>query len=398
MLRPLYVAMCLGLLAGISPTVAQSISPATPSKAGLARPTMPTRDPNTPGYVQAKELPDGTNAPPNADGNFILGPTHNPAPQMTMQKGVPQGTVFEFTMKSADSKLYPGIAREPGTFGTPDPSNPAKLVVTTSHPAPYTRRVAVYVPQQYVPGTVAPFIVGADGPDRELFTALDNLIAAHRVPVMIAISIANGSGDAQGSERGLEYDTMSGRYAEFVEKEVLPLVEARYKVKLTRDPDGRATMGGSSGGSAAFAMAWYHPELYHRVLTYSGTYVNQQWPYNPQTPHGAWEFHEHLIPNSPAKPLRIWMEVGDRDLLNPNVMRDHMHDWVVANENMARALAAKGYHYQFVFARNAGHTDRAVKLQTLPEALEYVWQGCPLAGTKRRFDGGVRSAAEELRF
>ena len=108
-------------------------------------------------------------------------------------------------------------------------------------------------------------------------------------------------------------------------------------------------MGGSSGGSCALIMAWYHPELYHRVLTYSGTYVNQQWPYNPATPHGAWEFHEHLIPDSPAKPLRIWLEVGDRDLFNPNVMRDNMHDWVVANENMAKVLAAKGYHYQFVF-------------------------------------------------
>ena len=133
---------------------------------------------------------------------------------------------------------------------------------------------------------------------------------------MIAISISNGGGDAQGSERGLEYDTMSGLYAEFVEKEVLPLVEKQYNVKLTKDPDGRATMGGSSGGSCALIMAWYHPELYHRVLTYSGTYVNQQWPLNPETPHGAWEFHEHLIPNTPAKPLRIWMEVGDRDNFN----------------------------------------------------------------------------------
>ena len=68
------------------------------------------------------------------------------------------------------------------------------------------------------------------------------------------------------------------------------------------------------------------------------------------------------------------MEVGDFDLLNPNVMRDGMHDWVLANENLARALAAKHYHYQFVFARNAGHVDHATKLQTLPEALEYVWQ------------------------
>ncbi len=301
---------------------------------------------------------------------------------MIAQPGVPQGTVVEFNMNSADSKIYPGIARDGNTFGTPDPADPAKLVVTTSHPAPYTRHVAVYVPRQYVSGSAAPFLVGADGPDRALFTALDNLIAEHRVPVMVAISIGNGGGDAQGSERGLEYDTMSGRYAEFVENEVLPQVEVQAHVKLTRDPEGRATMGGSSGGSCALIMAWYHPELYHRVLTYSGTYVNQQWPSNPETPHGAFEFHEHLIPKTPAKPLRIWMEVGDRDLLNPNAMRDNMHDWVVANEEMARVLAAKGYHYQFVFARNAGHVDHGVKQQTLPEALEYVWEGYPIAGAK----------------
>jgi enterochelin esterase family protein len=355
----------------------------TPPPAPPARPTPPTRDPHTPGYVTAKELPDGANAPADADGNFIIGPTHNPAPEMTVQEGVPQGTIYNFTMNSSDSKLYPGIAREPGTFGTADPNDPAKLIVTTSHPAPYTRRVAVYVPKQYVPGTAAPFIVGADGPDPLLFTALDNLIAQKRVPVMIAISISNGSGDAQGSERGLEYDTMSGRYAEFVETEILPLVEKQYNVKLTKDPEGRATMGGSSGGSCALIMAWYHPELYHRVLTYSGTYVNQQWPPNPETPGGAWEFHRRLIPESPVKPIRLWMEVGDRDLYGPNVMRDNMHDWVVANENMAKVLAAKGYHYQFVFAKNAGHTDRTVKQQTLAEALEYLWQGYGVAKPRK---------------
>ena len=273
----------------------------TPPPATPPRPAPPTRDPHTPGYVTAKELPDGTVPPPDADGNFIIGPTHNPAPEMTVQDGVPQGTVFNFTMNSADSKIYPGIARDAGTFGTPDPNDPAKLIVTTSHPAPYTRRSPSTCPKQYVPGTAAPFIVGADGPDQLLFTALDNLIAQKRVPVMIAISIGNGSGDAQGSQRGLEYDTMSGRYAEFVETEVLPLVEKQCNVKLTKDPDGRATMGGSSGGSAALIMAWYHPELYHRVLTYSGTYVNQQWPPNAETPHGAWEFHETPDPEQPGE-------------------------------------------------------------------------------------------------
>jgi enterochelin esterase family protein len=222
MFRLLSIACLIGLT-----SIAQTRPP---------RPTPPTRDPKTPGYVAAKELPDGANAPPKADGNFILGPTHDPAPEMTVREGVPQGAVFTFTMESGDSKIYPGIARDADTFGKPDPADPAKLIVTTSHPAPYTRRVTVYVPKQYVPGTAAPFIVGADGPDKTLFTVLDNLIAQHRVPAMIAISIGNGSGDAQGSERGLEYDTMSGLYAEFVEKEVLPLVEKQYSVKLTKIP------------------------------------------------------------------------------------------------------------------------------------------------------------------
>jgi iron(III)-enterobactin esterase len=381
-----------GILAGLGTVLAQGTTPPPPQTAGPPpaqtaappRPTPPTRDPNSPGFVPKKELPDGTVAPPDQDGNFIVGPTHPPAPETIVPEGGLQGTVYNFTMSSADSKIYPGIARDAGTFGTPDPADPAKLVVTTSRPAPYTRRVAVYVPKQYVPGTVAPFIVGADGPDQLLFTALDHLIPQKRVPVMIAISIGNGSGDAQGSQRGLEYDTMSGRYAEFVETEVLPLVEKEANVTLTKDPDGRATMGGSSGGSAAFIMAWYRNDLYHRVLAYSITAVNQQWPPSADTPHGAWELHERLIPNSPVKPIRVWLAVGDRDLLNPNVMRDNMHDWVLASENMARVLAAKGYKYQYSFVRNAGHTDRAMKMQTLPAALEWLWRGYPIDGKSPR--------------
>jgi len=124
-------------------------------------------------------------------------------------------------------------------------------------------------------------------------------------------------------------------------------------------------------------MAWFHTELYHRVLTYSGTYVNLQRPTDPKLPHGAWELHENLIPKSPVKPIRIWFHVSDKDNKGPD--DDVMHDWVVANENMAKVLTEKGYHYQFVFARNAGHTDRAVKEQTLPEALEYIWQGYPIS-------------------
>jgi enterochelin esterase-like enzyme len=315
------------------------------------------------------------NPPVDADGDFLIGPEYVRAPELDAIEGVPRGAVNRLTMRSADSKIYPGITKVPPL----GPANftPPDLTRVQVYPKSYTRTVTVYVPAQYAPGTPAPFIVTQDGPDKVLPTVLDNLIAQHRVPAMVAVMVQNGGGDAQGSERGLEYDTMSGRYAEFIQSEVLPLVEANCGVLLTKDPDGRATMGGSSGAAAAFTMAWYHPELFRRVISYSGTFVNQASPFNPEAPHGAWEYHEHFIPQNPRRPIRIWMQVGDRDLYNPNSLRDGMHDWVDANNRMAVALKAKGYHYQYVFCLDAGHVDRKAREQTLPQALEWVWRGYP---------------------
>jgi enterochelin esterase-like enzyme len=296
-----------------------------------------------------------TPAGPLADGDFKIGPPYKDAAELTVKEDVPKGTLHEFTMTSEESKIYPGLR------------------------GPYKRKVAVYVPRQYKEGAAAPFIVVQDGLSytRTLPGVLDNMIHERRLPVMVAVFINSGGGDGKGSERGLEYDTLSEKYAAFVEAEVLPRVEKDYKVTLNRDPEGRATMGGSSGGAAAFTMAWFRPDLYRRVLTYSGTYVDQQSPKNADTPHGAWEYHEHLIPGSDAKPLRVWLQVGDKD---NGYQRDEasLHNWVLANQRMAAALKAKGYHYRYVFSAGAGHVDRKVVNQTLPEALLWLWQGYPI--------------------
>ncbi|MFM2287475.1 MAG: hypothetical protein RL684_618 [Pseudomonadota bacterium] len=369
----------------------------------------PTHDPHSPGYPGATELPDGVLPTTSAQGNFIIGPTHAAAPE-TATQDVPKGRVITFTMNSEDSVIYnPGLVRDTPIKQDPTfPDDPSNLMVSTSHPGTWTRSISVYVPKQLAGGAASPFIVVGDGGQRDatIFTVLDNLIGRKKLPPMIAITIQAGGQDAQGSERGLEYDTVSGTYAEFVEREVLPLVERTAGVKLSHDPDARATMGFSSSAAAAFAMAWFHPELYHRVLGYSPTMVNQQWPHSTALRGGAWEFHSGwagpkdgpllnamgfgaptladrtlglpLIGTSAPKPIRVWFEVGDRDLWYPvDNMDDGMHDWVLASENMARALAARGYAYQFVFARNAAHVDGPTLSQTLALALQWVWNGYP---------------------
>jgi enterochelin esterase family protein len=337
----------------------------------------PTRKFDDAGAPPFKVLKTGENPPLDANDNFVIGPEYVTAPERKQVAGVPQGKVQSFVIDSKDTKLMnPGIARK--VFGTVDPKNPKTLIVDT-HNMDYKRPITVYIPAQYTPGSEAPFMVMHDGPkdkpSADLTNTLDNLIAQKRIPPIIFITVANGGGDAQGHQRGKEYDNMNGQFAEYIETEVLPRVEKNCNVKLTKDPDGRAVMGNSSGGSAALIMAWFRNDLYHRVLTTSGTFVNQAWPFDPQFPDGAWGFHETLIPTSPKKPIRIFISVGDADLLNPNVMRDDMHDWVEANHRMAKVLKAKGYEYQYLFCRGSGHSVGNAKAQFLPHAIEWVWKG-----------------------
>ncbi len=406
---------------GVVPVGSNTTDAAAPffiDTAGLDLHTVPpTRDPANPRYVKATELPDGTLPPAGAEGNFIIGPTHKAAAETSIQDTTPHGKLYSFSISSADSTIYnPGVIRDDppncrnGSVNSAStaPGDRSNMIVTTSHPGLWKRTIDVYVPSQYTAGSEAPFIVFGDGgatgsyPGRDLFNTIDSLIAQHRIPSMIAIGIAAGGQDAQGSERGREYDTVSGAYAEWIEREVLPLVERNSGAKLTKDPDGRATMGISSSGAAAFTMAWFHPELYHRVLAYSPTMVNQQWPHDPSLRGGAWEYHSDwtgpsepnstvtvntvaptdagtgapLIAKAAPKPIRFWFEVGDRDLFYPVAnIADGMHDWVLADELMAKALEARSYHYQFVLARNATHVDRPTVAQTLPAALEWVWRG-----------------------
>lgn len=291
---------------------------------------------------------------------FTIGPDYTDAPELSVKPGVPRGSIHDFTMKSEDSRIYKGIAK--GKKGK----------------VPYQRKVAVYVPAKLDRKKPAPFLIAQDGGwyRGDLPKALDTLIHEKRVPAMVAILIDSGGGDAQGSQRGLEYDTVSDVYAKFVEKEVLPRVEKECGVRLSTDPEARATMGGSSGAAAAFTMAWFRPDLYRRVLSYSGTYCNQQWPVNNRTPHGAWEYHETLIPRARPKPIRVWLQVSERDNGHD---RDEtsFHNWVRANRLMADSLKEKGYAYRFVFSRNAGHVDGRVTRQTLPGALEWLWKGYP---------------------
>jgi len=309
------------------------------------------------------------------NGNHVIGPEYKLHPDLT-DKGNPKGKYFEFSMKLADSKIFRGDDK------TLEPRKPVREA----------RKIFVYVPAAYKDGTKAPVLISTDGPSRMklIRNALDNLTISkdpkRKIPAFIAISVQNGGNDSKGSQRGLEYDTMSDRHARFLNDEVLPAVlnhpeiKAAYpKIAFTKNPWGKAVMGCSSGGAAALTAGWFRPDLFRRLITYSGTFVDQQdddAPEEAKYPLGAWEYHSSmkLIQNNEKKPLRIFTHVSENDLRAKDPEETY-HNWVMANERTAVALKAKGYDYRYVFSKATRHCDKKVFEHTLADTLVWMWRG-----------------------
>ena len=281
------------------------------------------------------------------DGTFQIAQPFKQAPEESDHAGVAKGQIVSFTM--ANSKTF----------------------------ADGSRKVAVYVPAGYVSGTEVPFMVAQDGVNPQGATSfglddlrplLDNMIADGRLPMMAAVFV-----DPAG-QRSVEYDTVSDKYYQFVETELLPAAIEQVQTKsnltlnLTKDPQGRGAFGGSSGGSAAVTMGWFHPESYTRILTISGSFVGLQ--KSTDYPNGCADYPKHLIAETPIKPLRVFLEAGSNDLNSPT--------WRNANDTTAMALSAKGYHYRYLQAAGAVHEDDGARRQYLPEAMLWLWRGYPI--------------------
>jgi len=265
--------------------------------------------------------------------DYPLGPDSQP------QSGVPQGEVKKFTLEA--SQLFPGTKRD----------------------------WWLYVPKQYDPSKPACAMVFFDGggfvkPDGQFRAPVvfDNLIAKKEMPVTVGIFIspgivaATGEGTKDRSNRSYEYDSMGDINARFIVEEIIP--EARKQVKLTDDPAGWGTCGTSSGGIAAFTLAWEKPDHFRKVISYIGSFANIR---------GGFDYPA-LIRKSKdkPKPLRVFLQDGAADL-------DNLHGhWPLSNKDMAASLKFAGYDYKFEFG-TGGHSGKQGGA-ILPDVLRWLWR------------------------
>lgn len=259
-------------------------------------------------------------------------------PDSMLQEGVPQGDVIQRHLKN--EKFYPGTERD----------------------------YWIYVPKQYKANQPACLMVFQDAelylsPDVNAPIVFDNLIHKQEMPVTIGVFVNPGDKGTGmpiwgGTDnRSLEYDSLDDHYARFLLEELLPEIEKDYNI--TKDPIGRAICGISSGGICAFTVAWERPDAFSKVVSHCGSFTNVRGGHN----------YPSLIRRSPAKPLRVFLQSGTNDF---NLV---FGNWPIANQDMASALAYKGYDYQFVFGEG-GHTLKHGGA-IFPDTLRWLWRDYP---------------------
>ncbi len=275
--------------------------------------------------------------PPEDIDNYEPGPDSKPQP------GVPKGKTFSFAFEG--SKFFPGTSRT----------------------------VTVYVPAQYKADKPACVYVGLDSLGFNVPVVFDNLINRGEMPVTIAVGVSEGvvapanEKEAPRFNRSFEFDGLNDSLARCIEEEVFPEVEKRLTpdglpIKLSRDPNDRCAGGGSTGGIAAFTLAWERPDCFRRVFSAIGTFVGMR----------GGDRYPVLVRKTDPKPIRVFQQDGERDqwMGGPEV-----GDWWMGNKTLDRALEFAGYDHRHVWGTGPHSNKHANAI--FPDAMRYLWKGWP---------------------
>jgi enterochelin esterase family protein len=242
----------------------------------------------------------------------------------------------------------------------------------------------VYVPAQYDPAQPAAIMIFNDGQammaepgDVQAHHVLDNLIFRREIPVMLAVFINPGRRPDQpeptprdwgdrNTNRPDEYNPPNDKYARVIVEELMPALKAEYNI--SPDPELHGIMGASSGGCAAFAVAWFRPNDFRKVITFVGSFTDLRGQY----------IYPELVMESEKKPIRIFMQDGRND--NRALRGDSYNpkrDWFLQNVRLMQALTKKGYEVNYVWG--IGNHGQKQGGAIFPDMMRWLWRDQPVS-------------------
>jgi len=286
-------------------------------------------------------------------------------PNSYARPGVPQGHITEKLVHT--SKLYEGMQSDYWVYvpAQYDPAVPAALMVWQDGERYITRNVEEacrLCPSMY-----------------RLQEVTDNLIFEKKIPVMIHVFVSPGSVNGR-SLRSILYDTVSDKYGQFLLDELLPEVYAKYNIR--KDAYSRAIQGQSSGGIAAFTVAYNRPEQFSRVYTVVGSFTALQW--KPGELDGG-NIYPFKVRREPKRNIRVWMSDGSED------QEAGSGSWPLQNIQLANSLKLKEYDFHFSFGGNTHNASHAAS--QLPECLTWLWRDYDPAKSEQTFEQSAEEKA-----
>jgi enterochelin esterase family protein len=276
-----------------------------------------------------------------------------------------------FYQLGPDSQPHAGVPR--GRIVGPN-TLPSAVFPGTQH------TYYVYVPAQYDPSQPVPVIILNDGQammaepgDVQAQNVFDNLIYRREIPVMIGVFINPGRRPDQPepvptdwgdktTNRADEYNPPTDRYARVIVDELMPALRKEYNI--TSDPNLHAIMGASSGGCAAFGVAWFRPDDFRKVITFVGSFTDIRGEY----------VYPELVAASERKPIRIFLQDGRNDNRN---LSDPNRDWFHQNVRLVKALTDKGYEVNYTWG--IGNHGQKQGGAVFPEMMRWLWRDQPVS-------------------
>jgi enterochelin esterase-like enzyme len=222
----------------------------------------------------------------------------------------------------------PDAPPQPWTLARPpETSGKVRSATLNSHD------LGVYTPHNFQSeGASYPLVVLMGGSAYMNFVSvpatLDNLIAARRIPPVVAVAISDSMAEL----------TCSPVYADFLANELVPWMRSTYHA--TNNPAQTVIGGSSLGGLASMFAAVQHPDVFGKVLSQSGSFwwkrVFGSRLVPDDTTEGVWLTRQ--IAAKPRLPLKFFMEVG---LMEASEVQ------LDTNRRMRDTLIAKGYDVRY---------------------------------------------------
>ena len=206
----------------------------------------------------------------------------------------------------------PDAPPQPWILPQPDAPKGVRIQLTVkSKVLDEERALAVYTPPGYSPKN-KPYglLVVFDGEsygysDHSAIQTpliLDNLLAARRIPPIIAVFV--------NSQKTRNRDLVcSPQFAEFLAEELVPWVRSKYHV--SKKPSDVILAGSSYGGLCAAFCAWKYPKVFGNVLSQSGSFGHSPDPpceVVPFTEETGWLIRKFVT--TPGLHARFYLQVG----------------------------------------------------------------------------------------